>query len=98
MKATTPAASRTNPVAGTTTSSVRVKSPSPPSAHAAIASAWHLDRGTHPGRDDVKYFAIPWKCFDDSCDKFVESHRLEATWAGYPQIKQSDNQTRGSRD
>lgn len=46
-----------------------------------------LDRGTHPGRDDVKYFALPWKFADDSCDKFVESHGLEDTWAGYPPVQ-----------
>lgn len=55
-----------------------------------IASAWQLDRGTHPGRDDVKHFALPWKFADDSCDKFVRSYGLEDTWTGYPSAADSD--------
>ena len=42
-----------------------------------------LDRGTHPGRDDAKYFAIPWKFNEDSCDRLVKERGLEGVWAGY---------------
>ncbi len=42
-----------------------------------------LDRGTHPGRDDAKYFAIPWKFNEDSCDRLVKERGLEDVWAGY---------------
>jgi len=51
---------------------------------AASCAPRGLDRGTHPGRDDVRYFALPWKFNDASCDRYVESHGLDDTWAGYP--------------
>ena len=47
------------------------------------SSAPRLDRGTHPGRDDVMYFAIPWKFDEDSCDRLVKERGLEDVWAGY---------------
>ena len=47
------------------------------------SSAPRLDRGTHPGRDDVMYFAIPWKFNEDSCDRLVKERGLEDVWAGY---------------
>ena len=42
-----------------------------------------LDRGTHPGRDDVAYFALPMKQGERSCDALVKNLGLEDTWAGY---------------
>ena len=53
----------------------------------AMRIAPQLDRGTHPGRDDVKYFAIPWKFDEDSCDRLVKERGLEDVWAGYPQVQ-----------
>ena len=49
----------------------------------AVRIAPRLDRGTHPGRDDAKYFAIPWKFDEDSCDRLVKERGLEDVWAGY---------------
>ena len=49
----------------------------------AVRIAPRLDRGTHPGRDDVKYFAIPWKFNEKSCDRLVKERGLEDVWAGY---------------
>ena len=50
---------------------------------AVLAAPRGLDRGTHPGRDDARYFALPWKCCDSSCDDVVRERGLEDTWAGY---------------
>lgn len=49
----------------------------------AVRIAPRLDRGTHPGRDDVEYFAIPWKFNENSCDRLVKERGLEDVWAGY---------------
>lgn len=39
-------------------------------------------RAQHKYRNEASYFALPWKCHDDSADRFAAE--LEGPWTGYP--------------